>query len=124
MKPEVRLTVIAIVPLILAACEGTGASYRPIVDGPMDARYEQDLQDCQEVAAQREYVSGDSATNTGIGAAVGAAIGAITGGLSGAAKGAGVGAVGGAGGSALSVKEQRKRIVINCMRGRGYRVLE
>lgn len=118
-----RLGAAAFGLLLLAACEGSGASYRPIVDGPMGDAYEADLSQCQQLAEQRGYASGEAATNTGISAAVGAAVGAITGGLSGAATGAGIGAVGGAGGSALSISQQRKQIVINCMQGRGYRVL-
>ena len=54
------------------------------------------------------------------GAAVGAAIGAITGS---AGRGAGIGAVTGGAESARISERERANVVSNCLRGRGYRVL-
>jgi len=51
---------------------------------------------------------------------VGAAIGAITGS---AGRGAGIGAVTGGAESARISERERANVVSNCLRGRGYRVL-
>lgn len=111
--------------IILLALSLTGcARSKPIVDrrGLDPAAYAQDLAECQSYAEQVEteaQVVGGAAG----GAAVGGAMGAILNGAEGAAKGAGVGAVGGAaGGVRRSVREQ-DQVVKNCLRGRGYRVL-
>ena len=51
------------------------------------------------------------------------AIGAITGNSSSAARGAGVGAVSGGAKGASQGEQDEVRVVKNCLRGRGYRVL-
>jgi hypothetical protein len=108
-----------------------------IVDmqGVDPAQYNADLQACQgagtQVQAQqpeREAVAGTAAR----GAAVGAAAGAISGnsGSQGAKTGAGVGIVAASGRNAKNRREAKKQtkdeqdmVVKNCMRGRGYTVL-
>jgi hypothetical protein len=83
------------------------------------ARYEQDLAECRTYSSE---------VKTGTKAAKGAASGAVVGGLIGvitgdAAEAAGVGAVtGGARGVGQGAK-QEVQVVKNCLRGRGYRVL-
>ena len=108
-----------------------------IVDmqGVDPAQYNADLQACQgagtQVQAQdpeREAVAGTTAR----GAAVGAAAGAISGnsGSQGAKTGAAVGVVAGTSRNAKNRREAKKQtkdeqdmVVKNCMRGRGYNVL-
>ena len=108
-----------------------------IVDmqGVDQAQYNADLQACQgagtQVQAQqpeREAVAGTAAR----GAAVGAAAGAISGnsGSQGAKTGAGVGVVAAGARNAKNRREAKKEtkqeqdmVVKNCMRGRGYNVL-
>lgn len=119
------LALIALSALSVAACANSGASYRPIVDGPVDAQYEHDLADCQAVAQQREYLNGDTRTAMVAGALIGGAIGALTnhseaedvfdGMLGGAA-------VGGLSGAA-DAHGERREIVLNCMAGRGHNVV-
>jgi hypothetical protein len=105
--------------LSLAACSGATG---PIIDtkGVNMARYDQDLAECETYAQQ---VSTGTAVGKGAagGAAVGAAIGAIAG--SSAGKGAGIGAVTGGAESARISDRERSEVVRNCLRGRGYRVL-
>jgi outer membrane lipoprotein SlyB len=105
--------------LALAACSGATG---PIIDtkGVDMARYEQDRGECETYATQ---VSSGQAVAKGSagGAAVGAAIGAIAGG--GAAKGAGIGAVTGGAQSARISDKEKADVVRNCLRGRGYKVL-
>ncbi len=111
--------------LPLSACAGGGAAYQPIVDGPQNAKFQQDLQQCQALAEQRGYDNSDVRT--------GAAVGAAAGGLGGVLRrgndtrngliGAAVGSVYGASGAALATRTERKNIVKRCMIGRGHRVL-
>jgi len=117
-KHDVR-ALIPVVVLSLAGCSGASG---PIIDtkGVDMAQYQRDLAECQAYAAQ---VSTGSAVAKGAagGAAVGAAIGAIAGG--GAGKGAGIGAVTGGAQSARISDREKSQVVSNCLRGRGYRVL-
>jgi len=103
----------------LAACSGASG---PIIDtkGVDMTAYQQDLAECETYASQ---VSTGTAVGKGAagGAAVGAAIGAIAGGSAG--KGAGIGAVSGGAQSARISDREKADVVRNCLRGRGYRVL-
>ncbi len=108
----------------IAGCAGSPG--RPIVDmkGVNTHQYEQDLAECatyaDEVEVTRKALGGAAA-----GAAVGAVLGAIWDGHSGSdvGRGAASGAVlGGAGGVGSGLGE-RDQVVKNCLRGRGYHVL-
>ncbi|HVJ34074.1 MAG TPA: glycine zipper family protein [Terriglobia bacterium] len=123
-----RLGVVLVASLGLMGC---AQSYQPVVDtkGVDTARYQQDLYECRQYAEQVSP-AGDAAIG-GLGAAAGgAALGAITGAIlpgvsagTGAALGAATGgAVGVAGGTAKGITDQQ-RIIDNCLRGRGYNVL-
>jgi uncharacterized protein YcfJ len=114
-----------VVLLVALSCVGCAAqTYRPVVDtGVSRGNYEDDVYDCQQLAAQRP--AGDHVAG---GIVVGAAIGALFGlavGLEGddvahlAAWGAATGGLEGAGWGTV---EQRS-IVARCMEGRGYMVL-
>ena len=118
----------SIAALLLTACAtNSGAKYQPIVDGPKTAAYDQDLYECQRLAEQRKYINGDTKNDAMIGALAGAVIGAISAdksdALEGAVGGAAVGGLIGGGATAYEARNERKHIVMNCMAGRGYRVL-
>lgn len=84
--------------------------------------YQQDLAECKSYSESVE--TGQKAgVGAASGAVVGGLIGAITGGAEGAARGAGVGAVGGGAKGASQGVESEVQVVKNCLRGRGYRVL-
>jgi len=105
----------------LALVAGCAAHPGPIVDmkGVSVADYERDLAECEGYADQIR-------TSAGVvrGAAAGAAVGAATGAIVGnTGKGAGLGAVSGGAESARLNEREKQRVVKNCMRGRGYRVL-
>lgn len=120
-----KLTATATMVLLMTACTtlNAGSGHRPIVDGGDLANYETDLTECQAVAEQRDYVNDETKSDAAIGAAVGALAGA--GGDRGdIVGGAIVGAVVGAGSKAYDVRTERKNIVINCMRNRGYNTVE
>lgn len=104
--------------LILAGC---AANPDPIVDtrGVDMVKYEQDLADCKTYKQQVPTEVG-VAKGAGAGAAVGAAAGAIGGDV---AKGAGYGAIAGGAKSAQVNEREKQQVVKNCMRYRGYRVL-
>ena len=123
-----RLGMVLVAAFCLAGC---AQSYQPVVDtkGVDSARYQQDLYECRQYAEQVSP-AGDAAIG-GLGAAAGgAALGAITGAIvpgvsagTGAAVGAATGGVVGvAGGTAKGISDQRS-IINNCLRGRGYSVL-
>ncbi len=111
--------------VLLAGCATApgGANYAPMVDtGHRIGVYEQDLAECQQYA-QRAAGAGDGAVAGAVGGAIvvgllsailgggghgrWAAAGAISGGLSGAAAG----------------EANQRAVVVRCMSGRGYQVL-
>lgn len=107
--------------LALTACTTTDEI---IIDqkGVDMAAYQADLAECRTYsdAVKTGEKAGVGAAS---GAVVGGLIGAITGGTEGAARGAGVGAVGGGAKGAIQGTETEVQVVKNCLRGRGYRVL-
>jgi hypothetical protein len=111
-------------PLLVAGCASTPG--KPVVDmkGVNPYQYEQDLEECS-IYADEVNVAGKAVGGAAAGAAVGAAVGAIWDGQDGNSpeRGAATGAVlGGAGGIGSGATE-RSQVVKNCLRGRGYRVL-
>jgi outer membrane lipoprotein SlyB len=103
---------------LLAGCSSTSG---PIIDtkGVNMSRYEADLADCQGYSKQVHIEQG-VAKGAAAGGAVGAATGAVVGD---AGQGAGVGAIAGAAKSAQRGEREKTQVVNNCLRGRGYRVL-
>ena len=112
---------LALTPLVLMACTTTDEI---IIDrkGVNEAHYQADLAECQGYASE---------VRTGEKAAKGAASGAVVGGLVGAAvgnsrdaqRGAGAGAVTGAAKGVSAGEQDKVKVVKQCLRGRGYRVL-
>lgn len=105
--------------VVLAACSSAPG---PIVDtkGVDMTRYRADLADCETYAEQVRMERGVVK-----GAAGGAAVGAATGAILDKDVGeyAGVGAVAGGAKSAVRADREKSQVVKNCMRYRGYRVL-
>ncbi len=83
-------------------------------------KYEHDLAECQQIAKQVNQKALGGAAG---GAVVGGAVGGIIGDSDTAGKGAGVGAVTGAARGAAATNQERQKVVKNCMRNRGYKVL-
>jgi outer membrane lipoprotein SlyB len=110
--------VIATGGLLLVGCSSHPG---PIVDtkGVNMAHYESDLADCEGYSEQVRIENG-VAKGTVAGAAVGGATGAVLGDV---AEGAGVGAITGAARSAQIGSREKSQVVKNCLRGRGYKVL-
>ena len=113
--------------IITSACAtNSGANYEPIVDGSKTASYTTDLSQCQTLAEDHAYLNDDTQQNMMIGAALGAVIGLADGEVSdteGAIGGAVAGAIGGAIDGSVEARGERKQIVVQCMAGRGHKVV-
>ena len=109
----------------IAACTGFSDPSGAIVDlkGVDREQYEVDLADCQGYA--NEVPLGK---HVGTGAAAGAAVGAVGAAVSGANKtgigqSAGIGAVYGGTIRGMGAVGEKQQVLRECMKGRGYRVL-
>lgn len=118
--------ILSLAVLNLMACstieEVTG--HAPIIDmqGVNVARYENDLAACKTYADDVQ-LGRQTASAAAAGAVVGGAIGAVVGNSNTAQRGAGVGAVAGGSRGLSGALSERTRVIRNCLRGRGYRVL-
>lgn len=104
----------------LAGCAGRRADVVIDPAGVDMERYRQDLTQCEEIAKQVRHKAGGGAAG---GAVVGGAVGGIVGGGDSAVKGAGVGAVVGGARGARATREEKQLVIKNCLRERGYKVL-
>ncbi len=124
MQLSPRLVIGVIVIATLAACAGHKPGGKVIVDmkGVDREQYQKDYDECnaytQEVDAGGKVVGGAAGS-----AVVGGAVGAIFGGPEGAARGAGAGAVVGGAKGVGETANERHSVVANCLRNRGYAVL-
>jgi len=98
-----------------------GCASKPIVDTyNIDmVQYQKDLAECEDIARQVD-TGGTVVKSAAFGAGVGAALGAIGGDIGVAAAG---GAVGGGAGGMLSADDEKAQVAKNCLRYRGYAVL-
>jgi len=119
ITPKFKWLTISVMVFILVGC---GARHKPIIDtqGVNMAAYQQDLYECQQYAEQVDSKAGKGAVG---GALVGGLIGAAIGNSDTAKKGAGVGAIKGGLRGGAKTKREKAVVVKNCLRGRGYRVL-
>jgi outer membrane lipoprotein SlyB len=105
-------------PVLMMASMLVACSSRPGDDIIIDpayvdrAQYERDLAECERLAEQVKQKAGK-----------GGMIGAIWGGDRSVEHGAGVGAISGASRGAAATEREQKRVVKNCLRNRGYAVL-
>lgn len=105
--------------LTISAC----AARREVIIDPKGVdmqRYEADLADCRQVARQVQSSAGGKALG---GAVVGGLVGAVIGNRHTAETGAKLGAIGGASRGGQETHQERLLVMKNCMRDRGYRVL-
>ena len=116
MKPICILTTI----ILLSGC----ASQRIIIDeqGTDMSNYANDLAECRAYADQVPKGS-EVAKGAAGGAVIGGALGAILDSGRTAGKAAGAGAVTGAVRGGSKAENEKDRVVKNCLRNRGYRVL-
>jgi hypothetical protein len=116
---------------LLSGC-ASQTGWAPTVDtynDPKAFRLNQDMQECQQLAAQASGgTAKEAAIGGGVGAVAGAAGGAMLGAIAGnagtgAALGAVVGGLGGAGQQGLESDKRSKSAYNNCLSGRGHRVI-
>ena len=121
-KSRVSLRLTGIFAAALLAAAGCAGKSPPVVDphGVDMARYQKDLAECENIAAQVEQKAGERALG---GALVVGLIGAVLGDGDTAKKAAGAGLIGGAAEGAEETKRERATVVKNCLRNRGYQVL-
>jgi outer membrane lipoprotein SlyB len=119
MKPYLLILLVA-VTVSAAGC----ARNKVIVDTKNTnmAQYEQDYAECETYAGQVS-TGKQAAKGAGFGAAIGAALGAIFGNSTSVAQGAGAGGVVGGARGAVGGEREKDQVLRNCLRGRGYRVL-
>lgn len=119
-----RIVLLTALVLALAGCAGRDTRGGPIVDmkGVNPVQYRSDLSECQAYAEQ-VAVGGRAAGGAVTGAVLGGVLGAVVGNSDTAERSAGAGAVvGGARGTGSALRE-RQTVVRNCLRNRGYAVL-
>lgn len=119
MKP---LHLALLVPVWLAACADSGANYTPILDGPATPAFRSDLAACQALARDQRQFDQETAAATILGAGAGALLGAADDDAD-ALGGAIAGALAGGVATAVTAGERREAIVVECLRGRGHRVV-
>ena len=110
--------------LLIIVAVSACATHKVIVDkqGIDMTQYEQDLAECSQYA--EEVDAGSEVAKGAVGGAViGGAVGAILGGRKSAERLGGVAAVTGAAGSGSSASREKNQVIKNCLRGRGYKIL-
>ena len=117
-----KVIVTSILLLSLTVVGGCSKRQSVIIDpeGVNMGQYQRDLAECQQITKQVESEVGEGAVG---GAVVGGLIGASVGGKRSVGRTAGVGAVLGGAKGAGATKEERELVLKNCLRNRGYRVL-
>lgn len=121
-NPSVLLTITLSSSVLLVSCASNKQPNIIIDTNGVDmSAYNDDLSYCQQFKEQVESEAGKSAAK---GAALGAATGAIWGGgSSGARRGAGAGIITGVAAGASQTKKQKEQVVKNCLRTKGYKIL-
>jgi uncharacterized protein YcfJ len=125
MKSVLTFSPLLIVALV-SACAESGANYAPILDGEPTAAYARDLRACQTLAANQRQFDRQTAGSAALGAGVGALAGMADDDVSeseGIAAGLVVGALVGTAAGASEASDRREAIVVECLRGRGHRVV-
>ncbi|MGD8570373.1 MAG: glycine zipper family protein [Gammaproteobacteria bacterium] len=117
-----RLVIITVVALVLVITGCAARNADIIIDPkgvPMD-QYQADLAQCRLISQQVDQKAGGRALG---GAVVGGLVGAAIGNSRTARKGATIGAVTGTARGARATKRERLTVTKNCLRQRGYAVL-
>ncbi|PCJ38310.1 MAG: glycine zipper family protein [Cellvibrionales bacterium] len=89
-------------------------------EGVEMGQYQRDTQSCEQISSQVDSQAGSSAVK---GAVLGGGAGAIVGNSDTAKKAAGVGALLGVVGGRRSTSSERDKVIKNCLRNKGYTVL-
>lgn len=110
--------------IFLTGC--AGANVRPLVDmqNKTSQQYENDLQQCQSYAVQQSGAAANGAAAAAAGLVIGALLGLVAGGnMTDILQVGGIGAVAGGAGGLYEGNSAQENVVKQCLRGRGYNVL-
>lgn len=101
---------------------GCARQHKVIIDpqGVDMDQFQRDLAECRQLAEQVTPQTGEGAVG---GAVVGGLLGAIAGDQRAAERGAGVGAVVGGAKGAGATRQEKEKVVRNCLLNRGYKIL-
>lgn len=121
MLETLRLAGLISCGLLVSAC--TDDPYSPIVDGPTNVRFQQDLGACRQLSQQKTATNNGAIGGAVLGGLVGAADADSGDALESAAAGALIGGMLGSHSEKTDVEVARDKIVFNCMRGRGHNVV-
>lgn len=113
---------LCLLPVLVSACAGSGADYTPILDGTPTAAFQSDLSACQTLARDQRQLDRETAGAAVLGAGAGALLGAADDDAD-AAGGALAGALAGGVAGTVTASARREAIVVDCLRGRGHRVV-
>ena len=107
---------------LLGACAEMGTDVEPILDGPQTAQFQSDLAACRSLARSQSQLGHETMAAGAVGAGIGGVLGevdddgdALGGAVAGAPAGTAMGAA--------EASDARETIVLNCLRGRGHRVV-
>ena len=117
-----RLTTMMIALGGIAACAESGANHTPVLDGPPKPGYAADLQSCRALAKNQKQFDQETAGAALLGAGAGALLGELD--NDGDAVGGMIaGALAGGAAGAVNASERRKLTLLQCLKGRGHRVV-
>jgi hypothetical protein len=120
---EINMKVLPLITILLSAIAACTTTSEIIIDekGVDMSRYEQNLAECKAYSEQ-VAVGKKAAKGAASGAVIGGAVGSVSSHRD-AGEGAAVGAVTGVAKGLNEGERDKMRVVKNCLRGRGYRVL-
>jgi uncharacterized protein YcfJ len=124
LKRACHMKHLIVLPAVLAvaACAESGANYQPILDGQPTVAFQSDLTDCQSLARNQNQFDQETLGAAVLGAGAGAVLGEVD--KDGDALGGAIfGALAGGAAGAVDASERREAIVVECLRGRGHRVV-
>lgn len=113
---------LCLLSVLVSDCADSGANHTPILDGPPTAAFQSDLSACQALARDQREFDQETAGAAALGAGAGALFGAADDDAD-AVGGAIAGALAGGVAGAVTASERREAIVLECLRGRGHRVV-
>jgi uncharacterized protein YcfJ len=99
-----------------------GADVDPVLDGAPRAQFQSDLTSCRSLARSQSQLDHETMAAAAIGAGIGGVLGEVDDDGN-ALGGAVAGALAGTAMGAAEASDARETIVLNCLRGRGHRVV-
>lgn len=107
---------------LLGACTEMGTDVTPVLDGQPTAQFQSDLAACRSLARSQSQLGHETMAAAALGAGIGGVLGEVD--EDGDAWGGAVaGALAGAAMGVSEASDTRETIVLNCLRGRGHRVV-